>query len=60
MLCIYIYILHIYIHVGQTNRSTCVCNSGFYEADGVDGNCTLCGEDTFCANDKQIACPRNS
>ena len=46
--------------LGRANRSACVCDSGFYEANGFEGNCTLCGEDTFCANDQQITCPQNS
>jgi len=37
-----------------------VCDSGFHEVDGVEGNCSLCGEDTFCANDVQFTCTPNS
>jgi len=41
----------------RENRSECVCDGGFYEADTVEGGYTLCGEDTFCADDLQFSCP---
>lgn len=46
--------------VGQTTRSACVCNAGFFESDVRLGTCMLCGADTFCANEQRFVCGANA
>ena len=45
----------------RTNVTACVCLAGFYrdEEAGQDV-CRVCGRDSFCFGDRQLACPANS
>jgi hypothetical protein len=47
---------------GRTNVSACVCLPGFYRATDAFGReaCLLCERDSFCFDDRRLACPANS
>jgi hypothetical protein len=45
----------------RTNVSACVCLGGFFrEQESGQAACRVCGRDSFCFGDRQLACPANS